>query len=756
MPTIKNTNQSLAELEKILRSYKKAFYIRFGDIDIFFMKGYHYQTGQPITSAHGNNKTMFSDKLQQELKSSFSIQHKKFMKACSGNWSLEPGMTTKVFAPFKSRKTFDSMLSSLSPENHFWHPWLFQYLSVFNQPKLDAFLNEFVKPKRKMFVGSTPKELVEIVTGKLDYYIETPKTNSYATIDDWYPKMISILESLKNSGNEIPVIILNSGQASRVVAGRIWNNKNIGGHFLDFGSLFHAVGGINDRWWIKEKGKSVRQHYRKHSFNHFILTRVNYTNSSKEWLSHRIELFEKYTIPSILKQTSKNFTWLWLCDSVYHVDWIKELASKYIDQINIVPIFQSGTMDAWQSHFINYINQNVAKKDIEFLITSRLDNDDMLAPEYIETVQKHTHCQTEILDFEGYQLNAQNDDLYICNKYTEKPSPFSSLIEEVSTAPFSTVVIKDHTKLLDEFGTYIKIQNPLFTQVIHDQNLKNKIPSNQSPIVFKEKTISVKKPTIQLNDNKKTIVIPFISGPLNSLELRYALRSIHTNFIPSHDLNLVIIGDKPDWLENAIHIPTERISGMDYMVFKDTWNKINIATQLEGIGSGFFYSYDDIFFIKHITPNQLYLPRALQNISTIKEPFANSNASRKWKKIIQSTIHQLELRDIYPIYNFETHCPRYYKVLEMKNIIDNFNTIEHPLQMATLYFNLTCKNPIVIGADGGNFKFSPESNMTLKELKSKSSGCKIMNISKDRIHELNIQKFLDDMFPHPSPFEKKK
>ena len=58
------------------------------------------------------------------------------------------------------------------------------------------------------------------------------------------------------------------------------------------------------------------------SFSHFIITRFNIKNqgweydknckevNNDEWLRHRIEIFEKYCLPSILNQTEKNFLWL--------------------------------------------------------------------------------------------------------------------------------------------------------------------------------------------------------------------------------------------------------------------------------------------------------------------------------------------------------------------------------------------------------------------------------------------------------------
>ena len=60
---------------------------------------------------------------------------------------------------------------------------------------------------------------------------------------------------------------------------------------------------------------------------------------------------------------------------------------------------------------------------------------------------------------------------------------------------------------------------------------------------------------------KVNIVIPYILGEYDGLELRYALRSIEKNC--TDPCNVILIGDKPAWCKNVRHVPVERINGMD-------------------------------------------------------------------------------------------------------------------------------------------------------------------------------------------------
>lgn len=67
------------------------------------------------------------------------------------------------------------------------------------------------------------------------------------------------------------------------------------------------------------------QTYIMENFSHFIITRFNLNlyaqdkhdlpTRTERWLEHRFEVFERYCLPSVAAQTSKNFTWLCLFDA---------------------------------------------------------------------------------------------------------------------------------------------------------------------------------------------------------------------------------------------------------------------------------------------------------------------------------------------------------------------------------------------------------------------------------------------------------
>src|SRR5208282_1904259 len=58
-----------------------------------------------------------------------------------------------------------------------------------------------------------------------------------------------------------------------------------------------------------------------HSFSHVLLTRFNVRLSSPEtppsddWIAHRLDLFQRYCVPSVASQTVQDFRWIVLIDS---------------------------------------------------------------------------------------------------------------------------------------------------------------------------------------------------------------------------------------------------------------------------------------------------------------------------------------------------------------------------------------------------------------------------------------------------------
>lgn len=227
-----STGETLAAISTKLAAGEKVVYSRFGDGDILIAGG---QAKEKFTNS--------SPALVAELKAAIAYTDARHIKGMSINYPLEKGMTPGVFAPFEYDDKLAGIVKGFTKQRRFYNPILFHYLAVFEPEKLKAFLDEHVRGKRIMYIGCLPKVKMEILFGKIDYYVATPDRNSYASIESWWP------EAKKNL-NKVDIVIPATGLATRAVNYRILK-ENIQVSSLDIGSLVDAVCNLPTRTWIK-------------------------------------------------------------------------------------------------------------------------------------------------------------------------------------------------------------------------------------------------------------------------------------------------------------------------------------------------------------------------------------------------------------------------------------------------------------------------------------------------------------------------
>lgn len=223
-------------------------------------------------------------------------------------------------------------------------------------------------------------------------------------------------------------------------------------------------------------------------FNHYILTRFNLLNPTtdiynnpkidnpKEWMQHRINLFDKYTLPSIMKQTCKDFTWL----LSFSQKTPQNVINKYKNLRNIRVIYE---------YPVDYLRKTYKK---DWLLTTRFDNDDILLPGFVEKVQYHVKkstkvgsFRTEVIDVLGVQWDMKANKWYDSGRNMYN-SPFLSLFENTKK-PFlschvgfgiiegiKTAMYCSHTKMIQHFSA-CRIEDPLAVMCIHDRNISNSI-----------------------------------------------------------------------------------------------------------------------------------------------------------------------------------------------------------------------------------------------------------------------------------------
>ena len=226
-------------------------------------------------------------------------------------------------------------------------------------------------------------------------------------------------------------------------------------------------------------------------FQHFVLTkfnvRVNYKKLNKstvglnpDWLEHRFELFERFCFPSLRKQSNQNFQWLVFFDIKTPAKF-KEKVRKYTAWQNFVPVYVD--RDKYPpGGLAKPVIRKYLRQDVEYLITTRIDNDDGVALDFINLIQENFSQQNlQFINFNyGYVWHRQK--IYLLK---EKSNHFTSLIEKIerkAEAEFKTIYCARHSKL--ELQGNIKRLDiaPTWLEVIHDRNVTNRVRGVRQPI----------------------------------------------------------------------------------------------------------------------------------------------------------------------------------------------------------------------------------------------------------------------------------
>ena len=256
---------------------------------------------------------------------------------------------------------------------------------------------------------------------------------------------------------------------------------------------------------------------------HFLITRFNiksenwkFTKSgalthTDKWLEQRFTLFEKYCLPSVKNQSNQEFKWL----IVFDIDTakpfknrIETLSETYSNMI----VLYTESFQTLKATLFKAISVELTPSD-NFIITTRLDNDDAIHRDFTNTIQqvfKPNH--NTIIDVtKGYQLivnNSSNDVRY----YTSYYNPFISLIENATT--FETVMAKNHEHWKTLTNRVVYSQKAIWLQVIHSDNILNsKIYTLKKKFQLDFNEFGLHN--IRLKNNKlKTLTFNIIIAPL--------------------------------------------------------------------------------------------------------------------------------------------------------------------------------------------------------------------------------------------------
>ena len=244
-------------------------------------------------------------------------------------------------------------------------------------------------------------------------------------------------------------------------------------------------------------------------FTHYLITRYNVPLEGWEvdkegistrdgaWLSHRLSLFTKYCIPTVVAQTEKNFTWLIYCAKNTPEDALKEIYNS----LHVIPHSEIRLVTGYHDCMAD-IDQTLSKAATPFVITSRLDNDDGIGKDYIKMVQKH------FIPYDGTILNLLHGHGYHpLNKvstllWNMQMNHFTSLIEKtkpggghMSIRGFQHHSPPSHFQLID-----LPVKNA-WLKIFHERNLKSSIFGYPNFMISLKKLYGIEKNDSEININ---------------------------------------------------------------------------------------------------------------------------------------------------------------------------------------------------------------------------------------------------------------
>jgi hypothetical protein len=131
-------------------------------------------------------------------------------------------------------------------------------------------------------------------------------------------------------------------------------------------------------------------------FTHYLITRFNVPVSDwsadkagtatrdEAWMTHRLRLFADFCVPTVRQQTTREFTWI-ICLDTATPDVTLDAIRHLVAGVPRAEFLLAPSHDVMMQR----LRERLDADEADFIMTSRLDNDDGLGPDYISIVQSH-------------------------------------------------------------------------------------------------------------------------------------------------------------------------------------------------------------------------------------------------------------------------------------------------------------------------------------------------------------------------------
>ncbi|MCL1868387.1 MAG: putative rhamnosyl transferase [Paludibacter sp.] len=224
-------------------------------------------------------------------------------------------------------------------------------------------------------------------------------------------------------------------------------------------------------------------------FKHYVITRFNLVDwagyevsydylNSDEYLTERFRLFELFCLPSVSSQTNGNFTWFVLFNEQLPKKWKRKMQEYQNDFPNLEIRYMTAIPEGrWQNTLNQFITNELKLLESrpQYLITTRIDNDDAIHFSFVDSIQKYflEHQEEAIISYaKGLQYVPKYNILKII---TNPKGHFGTLIEK-NSSNVKTILYFPHN-LPPVFPKFVCLQykKSMWLEVIHQSNVCNTI-----------------------------------------------------------------------------------------------------------------------------------------------------------------------------------------------------------------------------------------------------------------------------------------
>jgi hypothetical protein len=215
------------------------------------------------------------------------------------------------------------------------------------------------------------------------------------------------------------------------------------------------------------------------SLDHVLLTRFNLPSVGVEsiiraregWLRDRVELFERYCLPSVRGQTNQQFNWLVYLDPESPV-WLKDRIARLSADGIFTPLYRASVSRKELASDVH----SVSGAHRSQLLTTNLDNDDALANDFVERLQGADPPDEATAIYLVDGLIKRGNRVF---RRTDRRNAFCS-VRETWDGPVTCWA--DWHNLLGERMAVLEVEGePAWLQVIHDFNVSNRVRGRRVP-----------------------------------------------------------------------------------------------------------------------------------------------------------------------------------------------------------------------------------------------------------------------------------